>query len=141
MYMFCTEVVHIIVMPHLLYSRACGTSSGVMHTSLTDLLQDFGSDQSLSGCIVHQTVTDDSTIIGFCRGSASIPRGFVSDEVGGSSNGNGNGNSNGNGNGNGNNNGNGGPDPPCDDTSAAVDVEQIFPFMLGEEQCDSQPHL
>ena len=194
-----------------------------MRTNLMDLLRDFGStsDQSLSGCTVQQTVTADSTIVGFCRGSASVPRGFVSDEVGASNNrgsnrddgtgsnrgsnrgdgtgsnrgsnrgdgtgsnrgsnrgdgtgsnrgsnrgdgtgsnrgsnrGDGTGSNRGSNRGdgtdnnrgsnnddsdNGNSNDDGRSEPTCDGTGVAVDVGKIFPFRLGERQCDSPSHL
>ena len=180
-----------------------------MRTNLMDLLRDFGSDQSLSGCTVQQTVTADSIIVGFCRGSASVPRGFVSDEVGASNNrgsnrddgtgsnrgsnrgdgtgsnrgsnrgdgigsnrgsnrgdgtgsnrgsnrGDGTGSNRGSNRGdgtdnnrgsnnddsdNGNSNDDGRSEPTCDGTGVVVDVGKIFPFRLGERQCDSPSHL
>ena len=49
-----------------------------------------------------QTITADTAVLGFCRGSASVPRGFVSIELGATDH-----------------------DSQCDNTAAVVDLSLI----------------
>ena len=65
----------------------------------------------------HQSITADTAeTLGFCRGSASIPRGFVSVEIGASS-----------------------ADSACQTVATVMDSGKGSP-MIGE-QCDSLPHV
>ena len=54
-----------------------------------------------------------SSFLGFCRGSASVPRGFVSVELG--------------------------AETRCEITAAVVDTGRAGPLM--GDQCDSLPHV
>ena len=59
----------------------------------------------------NQTISE--SFLGFCRGSASAPRGFVSVELG--------------------------AETMCENTAALVDTGRIGPLM--GDQCDSLPHV
>ena len=61
----------------------------------------------------NQTTSADSSFLGFCRGSASVPRGFVSVELG--------------------------AETQCENTAAVVDTGRTAPLM--GDQCDSLPHV
>ena len=97
----------------------CGTTSGMIYTNLTRLLQEFGSDQDRLGCAAPTLSAIGASVVGFCRGSASVPRGFVTSELGTTSM----------------------QEQNCDGV-AAVEYDRSFPFQLGQ-QCSSatQPHL
>ena len=59
--------------------------------------------------------SSDTSFLGFCRGSASVPRGFVSVEFGA------------------------GTQSQCENMAAVVDTGRATPLM--GDQCDSMPHL
>ena len=63
-----------------------------------------------------QTISVDGAVHGFCGGSASVPRGFVSVEVGASNNGS-----------------------QCESEAAVVDSGKNGPTV--GDQCDDQPHV
>ena len=63
-----------------------------------------------------QTITADTAIRGFCQGSASVPRGFVSVEIGAAN-----------------------YDSQCDNTAAVVDNGKAAPLM--GDVCGSLPHV
>ena len=68
-----------------------------------------------SHCI-NYTISADSSILGFCRGSASVPRGFVSVELGAET-----------------------QSAQCENTAAVVDTARTAP--LTGDQCDSLLHV
>ena len=78
-----------------------------------DFFGNFGVNEVID--CMEKIVTAESTILGFCRGSASVPRGFVSSEVGASDG------------------------SECDNDAAVVDIGKYAP-MLGE-QCDTLPNV
>ena len=80
-----------------------------------DFLGDFALDNNETIICMDQTISADSSLLGFCRGSASVPRGFVSVELGGET------------------------ESQCDNTAAVVDTGRGAP-LLGD-QCDSMPHV
>ena len=80
-----------------------------------DFLGDFALDNNETIICTDQTISADSSLLGFCRGSASVPRGFVSVELGGET------------------------ESQCDNTAAVVDTGRGAPLM--GEQCDSMPHV
>ena len=59
--------------------------------------------------------SSDSLLLGFCRGSASAPRGFISAELGAET------------------------EPQCENTAAVVDTGRDAPLM--GDQCESMPHV
>ena len=63
-----------------------------------------------------QSITADMPILGFCLGSASVPRGFVSVEVGAD-----------------------GAGSQCDSEAAVVDSGKESPMI--DEECDSLPRV
>ena len=88
------------------------------YTSLTDLLGDFtltDNNKTLT-CTEQILMSTDTSILGFCRGSASVPRGFVSVELGAET-----------------------QSHQCENTAAVVDTGRAAP-ILGD-QCDSLPHV
>ena len=93
-------------------------SSGMNYTSLSDFLGDFALDNnsSILECMDQEKISaDPSSFLGFCRGSASVPRGFVSVELGAET------------------------QSQCENTAAVVDTGRPTPLM--GEQCDSMPHV
>ena len=80
--------------------------------SLTSFFEGFSIDQFIEG----SCVPTNTTILGFCRGSASVPRGFVSVEVGADDAGS-----------------------QCDSEAVVVDSSKQSPII--GEQCDSLPHV
>jgi hypothetical protein len=68
-------------------------------------------------CTNLPTSTDfsEAFLIGFCLGSASVPRGFVSVELGAET------------------------QSQCENTAAVVDTGRATPLM--GDQCDSMPHV
>jgi hypothetical protein len=66
-------------------------------------------------CMDQEIVSADTTVLGFCRGSASVPRGFVSVELGAET------------------------QSQCENTAAVVDTGRAAPLM--GDQCDSMPHV
>ena len=91
-------------------------SNGMNYTNLMDFLGDFALDNNETIICTDQTViTADTSLLGFCRGSASVPRGFVSVELGGET------------------------ESQCDNTAAVVDTGRDAPLM--GDQCDSMPHM
>lgn len=87
------------------------------YTSLIDLLTDFvlvDNNQTLM-CVNQILKSNDTSIFGFCQGSASVPRGFASVELGAET------------------------QSQCENTVAVVDTGRTAPLM--GDQCDSQPHV
>ena len=66
-------------------------------------------------CTNYTTFSADTSVLGFCRGSASVPRGFISVELGAET------------------------QSQCENTAAVVDTGRPTPLM--GDQCDSMPHL
>ena len=90
------------------------------HTSLSDFLGDFALDNNsniILECMDQEKIlsADPSSFLGFCRGSASVPRGFVSVELGAET------------------------QSQCENTAAVVDTGRPTPLM--GDQCDSMPHV
>ena len=86
------------------------------YTSLTDFLGDFALDNNKTiMCVNQMIISDESTVLGFCRGSASVPRGFVSVELGAETR------------------------SQCENTAAVVDTGRAAPLM--GDQCESMPHV
>lgn len=81
-----------------------------------DFLGDFGVNEMISCTGIHQSISADTEALGFCRGSASVPRGFVSVEVGAGS-----------------------AASECQNEAAVVDSGKESP-MIGD-QCDTSPHV
>ena len=91
------------------------------YTSLTDFLGNFAPDNNnLDVCMDQVSTSSDTPVLGFCRGSASVPRGFVSVEVGAETSIETN-------------------QSQCENTAAVVDTGRAAPLM--GEQCGSRPHL
>ena len=87
------------------------------YTGLTDFLGNFALHNNATIVCMNQTITfANSSFLGFCRGSASVPRGFVSVEVGAKMS-----------------------QPQCENSAAVVDTGRAAPLM--GEQCESMPHL
>ena len=86
------------------------------YTSLSDFLGDFTIDNTLIMCENQDITSADTSVLGFCRGSASVPRGFVSVELGAET------------------------QSQCENTAAVVDTGRPTPLVMGD-QCDSRPHL
>ena len=61
-------------------------------------------------------ISPATSVVGFCRGSASAPRGFVSAELGAET------------------------EPQCENTAAVVDTGRDAPLIMGD-QCESMPHV
>ena len=100
-----------------IYRQVCD-SNGINHTSLSNFLGDFALslDNMLDNeCMDRDIISADPSILGFCRGSASVPRGFVSVELGAET------------------------QSQCENTAAVVDTGRPTPLM--GDQCDSMPHL
>ena len=109
MYLLC--IIKIIYRP-----RQTCDSDGMNYTSLSDFLGDFAIDNTLAVCENQDMIYfDPSSFLGFCRGSASVPRGFVSVELGAET------------------------QSQCENTAAVVDTGRPTPLM--GHQCDSMPHL
>ena len=87
------------------------------YTMLSDLLGDFAliDNNKTLMCMEQTLMSTDTSILGFCRGSASVPRGFVSIELGAET------------------------QSQCENTAAVVDTGRAAP-ILGD-QCDSLPHV
>ena len=88
---------------------------GRVYTSLTNFLGNFGVNEMISCNSSEHPISNQTSSLGFCRGSASVPRGFVSVEVGASK------------------------ESQCDSDVAVVDAGKYAP-MLGD-MCDSLPHV
>ena len=87
------------------------------YTSLIDFLGNFALHNNAAIECTDQTITfANSSFLGFCRGSASVPRGFVSVEVGAELS-----------------------QSQCENSAAVVDTGRAVPLM--GEQCESRPHL
>ena len=89
--------------------------SGEINSSLAAFLMHSGSRDSTVTCTSY-TFSSDTPVLGFCRGSASVPRGFVSVEVGAETS-----------------------QSQCENSAAVVDTGRAAPLM--GEQCESVPHL
>ena len=74
-----------------------------------------GSSDSTVTC-TNYNISSDTPVFGFCRGSASVPREFVSVEVGAETS-----------------------QSQCENTAAVVDTDRAAPLM--GKQCESMPHL
>ena len=86
------------------------------YISLSDFLGDFAIiDNTFTVCENQDMISSDTSFLGFCRGSASVPRGFVSVEFGAET------------------------QSQCENTAAVVDTGRPTPLM--GDQCDSIPHL
>ena len=83
------------------------------YTGLVDFLGNFALNNKITMCM--NQISDENIVLGFCRGSASVPRGFVSVELGAETH------------------------SQCEDTAAVVDTGRAAPLMGG--QCDSLPHV
>ena len=102
-----------------LRSQACTTDyNGRVYNNLTSFLGDFRSDAAAINCTAQlQAIADDIAVLGFCHGSASVPRGFVrSVEIGAAAH-----------------------ESQCDHTAAVVDSGKDSP-LLGDV-CDSRTHV
>ena len=87
------------------------------YTSLIDFLGNFAPDNNnVDMCMDQISTSSDSSILGFCRGSASVPRGFVSVEVGAEMS-----------------------QSQCENSAAVVDTGRAAPLV--GNQCESMPHL
>ena len=78
-----------------------------------DFFGNFGVNEVID--CMGKIITAESTILGFCRGSASVPRGFVSVEVGASDG------------------------SECDSDAVVMDIGK-YVLMFGE-QCDTLPNV
>ena len=88
------------------------------YTSLANFSRGFGDKNSgtvLISMCMDQTISADTSLLGFCRGSASVPRGFVSVELDGET------------------------ESQCDNTAAVVDTGRGAPLM--GDKCDAVPHV
>ena len=86
------------------------------YTGLADILGQFAlNDNKTIVCMNQTIISDESTVLGFCGGSASVPRGFVSVELGAET------------------------QSQCENTAAVVDTGRAAPLM--GDQCDSRPHV
>ena len=74
-----------------------------------------GSSDSTVTCTSY-TFSSDPPVLGFCCGSASVPQGFVSIEVGAETS-----------------------QSQCENSAAVVDTGRAAPLV--EDQCESRPHL
>ena len=80
-----------------------------------DFFGDFALDNNETILCMDQTISADTSLLGFCRGSASVPRGFVSVELDGEI------------------------ESQCDNTAAVVDTGRGAPLM--GDQCELMPHV
>ena len=94
-------------------SQTCA-ASGEFNASLTAFLERSGSSGNTVTC-TNYTISADTSLFGFCRGSASVPRGFVSVELGAET------------------------QSQCENTAAVVDTGRAAPLM--GDQCESMPHV
>ena len=87
------------------------------YSSLRNFLKIFEliDNNNIITCM-DQAISADSSFLGFCQGSASVPRGFVSVELGDET-----------------------QSAQCENTAAVVDTGRAAPLM--GEQCDSMPHV
>ena len=86
------------------------------YTNLIDFLGDFALENNDTiTCMGQTVVTANTFLLGFCRGSSSVPRGFVSVELGDET------------------------ESQCENLAAVVDTGRDAPLMGG--QCDSMPHV
>ena len=96
------------------YSEDCNIS-GAKVDSLSTFLGGFRINQNSINDVITCTGSSDTSVLGFCRGSASVPRGFVSLELGAET------------------------QSQCETTAAVVDTGRATPPM--GDQCDSMPHV
>jgi hypothetical protein len=85
------------------------------YTSWSDFLRNFAIDNTPTVCANQDIISADTTVLGFCHGSASVPRGLVSVELGAET------------------------QSQCENTAAVVDTGRATPLM--GDQCDSMPHV
>ena len=86
------------------------------YTSIRDFFQGpMTNVNSVTVMCMDQAITADTSLLGFCRGSASVPRGFVSVELGAET------------------------ESQCDNTATVVDTSRGAPLM--GDQCDFIPHV
>ena len=104
---------------HTVTCRQACDSNGMNYTSLTDFLGNFAFVDSnktlMTLCMEEMLMSNDTSILGFCRGSASVPRGFVSVELGAEA------------------------QSQCENAAAVVDTGRAAPLM--GDQCDSLPYV
>lgn len=98
----------------IIRSQQCDVA-GRNYSSLTNLLGDFKVNEMIN-CPGQSIAFDTAVFLGFCRGSASASRGFVSVEVGADNN-----------------------QFLCESNVYVVDSGECI-HTIGE-QCDSLPHL
>ena len=96
------------------YSQTCSTS-GELSTRLSDFLGHSGINDDTITC-TNYSISANTSVLGFCRGSASLTRGFVSVELGAET-----------------------QSAQCENTAAVVDTGRAAPLM--GDQCDSMPHV
>ena len=106
-------------MTTVIHRQTCD-SNGMNYTNLIDFLGDFApyDNETIMIMCMNQTLISTNTsesILGFCLGSASVPRGFVSVELGAET------------------------QSQCGNTAAVVDTGRAAPLM--GDQCDSLPHV
>jgi hypothetical protein len=86
------------------------------YTSWSDFLRNFAIDNTPAAvCANQDIISADTAALGFCCGSASVPRGFVSVELGAET------------------------QSQCENAAAVVDTGRAAPLM--GDQCDSMPHM
>ena len=95
-------------------SELCATSEAKF-SNLSTFLGDFGINQRDLMTCTSPPDSLDPFLVGFCQGSASVPRGFVSVELGAEI------------------------QSQCENTTAVVDTGRATPLM--GDQCDSMLHL
>ena len=108
-----SHIMHIVKFLHFCYSEVCNTSGG-RFDSLSAFLEPYRIIQSMVNDLLTCTsspISTSSFLVGFCRGSASVPRGFIGAET----------------------------QSQCENTAAVVDTGRPTPLM--GDQCDSMPHL
>ena len=99
----------------------CVKSGAKEFDSLSTFLGDFEINQNMTNDVITCTSppisadSPDPPLIGFCGGSASVPRGFVSVELGAET------------------------QSQCENTAVVVDTGRAAPLM--GDQCDSRPHV
>ena len=86
--------------------------NGVGFTSLPAFLGNFRISDNLITC-TNETISVDTMLLGFCQGSASVPRGFATVELGAGK---------------------------CNSTAVMMDTGRDAAPLLGD-QCESVPHV
>jgi hypothetical protein len=99
---------------HNIHRQTC-ESNGRNYISWSEFLKNFAIDNIVAVCANQNIISADPSFLGFCRGSASVPRGFVSVELGAET------------------------QSQCENTAAVVDTGRAAPLM--GDQCDSMTHM